>query len=94
MAFMQHLVPGVLSGVAGLAQTLVGAPAWAVVGCLALSLGLGALQVVFPQESTDRLSWWRYRWAYLVRRKELRNVRALERRQTRAQQQSRRRSSA
>ncbi|MEU4038710.1 hypothetical protein [Streptomyces collinus] len=93
MAFMQNLAPSVLSGVAGLAQALVGAPAWVVVACLALSLGLGALQVVFPQESTDRLSWWRYRWAYLVRRKELRNAWALERRQTRVRQQSRRHSS-
>ncbi|MFD7838291.1 hypothetical protein [Streptomyces sp. NPDC059761] len=44
-----------------------------------MSLGLGLAQVVFPQESGDRLQWWVNRRSYLARRKELRNVRAKER---------------
>ncbi|MFI6415397.1 hypothetical protein [Streptomyces sp. NPDC050585] len=90
MAVVQNMAPGALAGVAGLAQAFVGAPAWMVVVCLGLSLSLGALQVVFPQESADKLSWWRNRRAFLARRKHLGNVRARERRQARLRWRNRR----
>ncbi|WP_369780172.1 hypothetical protein [Streptomyces sp. R33] len=76
---MRNLVPSILFGVSGLAQALVGAPAWCIVTCLALSLGLGLAQAVFPQESADRLAWWEGRRSYLTRRRQLRNSRAKER---------------
>ncbi|MFG2716454.1 hypothetical protein ACGFX2_38930 [Streptomyces goshikiensis] len=79
MALVQNLVPGILGGVSGLAQALMGAPAWVIVACLALSLGLGGLQAVFPQDSADRLAWWEGQRAYLLRRRELRDARSRER---------------
>ncbi|MFI1067767.1 hypothetical protein [Streptomyces spororaveus] len=76
MALAQNLVPGILGGVSGLAQALMGAPAWVIVACLGLCLGLGCVQAVFPQESADRLAWWESRRAYLLRQRELRDARA------------------
>lgn len=78
MAAVSNLAPSILSGVSGLAQALVGTPAWCIVACLALSLGLGALQLLFPQDSTDRLAWWQDRRAYLQQRRMLRAVRRRE----------------
>ncbi len=71
----QNMAPSIVSGVSGLAQALVGAPPWCVIACLALSLALGALQVVFPQDSTDRLGWWTGRRTYLYQRRLLRAAR-------------------
>ncbi|MFD3723345.1 hypothetical protein [Streptomyces sp. NPDC058674] len=75
----QNMAPSILFAVSGLAQALAGAPAWCIVVCLAMSLGLGVAQVVFPQESGDRLKWWQNRRSYLARRRELRNSRESER---------------
>ncbi|MGW3399939.1 hypothetical protein [Streptomyces hydrogenans] len=59
MAVTQNLVPAVVVSVTGLGAALVGAPWWAVVLCLGLSLVVVAVQVVFPQESEHRLGWWK-----------------------------------
>jgi len=74
----QNMAPSIVSGVSGLTQALVGAPPWCVIACLALSLALGALQVVFPQESADRLAWWTGRRSYLSQQRLLRTARRRE----------------
>ncbi|MFJ3728702.1 hypothetical protein ACIPYQ_39885 [Streptomyces sp. NPDC090045] len=58
--------------------------------CLALSLGLGCVQAVFPQESADRLAWGEGRRAYLLRRRELRDARAKLREARKERQRGRR----
>lgn len=58
MAVTQNLVPAVVSGLGGLATALAGAPWWTTVLCLGLTLIVTSLQLVFPQESRDRLAWW------------------------------------
>ncbi|MER5228160.1 hypothetical protein [Streptomyces flaveus] len=75
MAITQNLVPAAVISVGGLAAAMVGAPWWAVVICLGLSLVVTALQLVFPQESEHRLGWWKDRRAYRHRRRQLRQAR-------------------
>lgn len=75
MAVTQNLVPAVVVSVTGLGAALVGAPWWAVVLCLGLSLAVVAVQVVFPQESEHRLGWWKDRRANRYRRHQLRRNR-------------------
>ncbi|WP_151484230.1 hypothetical protein [Streptomyces albicerus] len=58
------LISLLAAGVTGLVVALAGAPWWLAAtafGCLALGLGVVALQSVFPQESAHRLAWWRDR---------------------------------
>lgn len=40
----------------------LGGPWWATVLALALASLTAALQLVFPQNSADRLAWWRSLW--------------------------------
>lgn len=61
------LISFLAAGVTGLVVVLTGAPWWLAAtafGCLALGLGVVALQSVFPQESAHRLAWWRERRRY------------------------------
>lgn len=44
-------------------------PRWAIVLSLGLSVGVTALQLVFPQESEHRFGWWKNRWAHRYRRR-------------------------
>ncbi|MET7542230.1 hypothetical protein [Streptomyces sp. NPDC005507] len=58
------LISFVAAGVTGMVVARTGAPWWQAAtafGCLALGLGVVALQSVFPQESAHRLAWWRDR---------------------------------
>ncbi|MFB6984650.1 hypothetical protein ACNPQN_39115 [Streptomyces sp. NPDC056297] len=58
------LISLLAAGVTPLVVALTGAPWWMAAtafGCLALGLGVVALQSVFPQESAHRLAWWRDR---------------------------------
>jgi hypothetical protein len=58
------LMPFGAAGIGGAASVLIGAPWWLTAvsfGCLALGLIVAAIQAVFPQESADRLAWWRDR---------------------------------
>ncbi|MFD7186133.1 hypothetical protein ACFRAI_43185 [Streptomyces sp. NPDC056637] len=58
------LISFLAADVTGMVVALTGAPWWLAVtafGCLALGLGVVALQSVFPQESAHRLAWWRDR---------------------------------
>ncbi|MFF7953971.1 hypothetical protein [Streptomyces griseorubiginosus] len=58
------LISLLAAGLTGLVVALTGAPWWMAApafGCLALGLGVVALQSVFPQESAHRLAWWRDR---------------------------------
>ena len=58
------LISLLAAGVTALVVALTGAPWWMAAtafGCLALGLGVVALQSVFPQESAHRLAWWRDR---------------------------------
>ncbi|MDX3364088.1 hypothetical protein ACIBWG_32460 [Streptomyces griseoaurantiacus] len=58
------LISYLATGVTGMVVALSDAPWWqaaAAFGCLALGLGVVALQSVFPQESAHRLAWWRDR---------------------------------
>ncbi|MFJ1964027.1 hypothetical protein [Streptomyces massasporeus] len=58
------LISFLAAGVTGMVVALAGAPWWLAAtafGCLALGLGVVALQSVFPQESAHRLAWWRDR---------------------------------
>ncbi|MGW3038158.1 hypothetical protein ACWDCB_44115 [Streptomyces sp. NPDC001178] len=58
-------IRGTLSSVgSALVGHLAGAPWWAVTGCTVLLLGVIALQTVFPQNSADRLAWWKDRRRY------------------------------
>ncbi|MFF4309668.1 hypothetical protein ACWCY6_42635 [Streptomyces sp. 900105755] len=75
MAVTQNLVPAVVSGVGGLATALAGAPWWTTVLCLGLTLIVTSLQLVFPQESRDRLAWWKDRREYLQGRRAARRRR-------------------
>lgn len=89
MPVKQNIVPGAVMSVGGLTAVMAGAPWWAALLCLLLSLAVTALQLVFPQESEHRLGWWKDRRAYRHRRRQLRRDRrarsALEdRRSTRA----------
>ncbi|MFG3660924.1 hypothetical protein [Streptomyces sp. NPDC047706] len=44
------------------------APWWVSVPCLGAAAGLSALRTVFPQNSADRLAWWRDRRRHQERR--------------------------
>lgn len=77
-------VPVALFGAGGLAAVLTGAPWWCTVLCLGLTLALGVVQVVFPQDSADRLQWWQNRRQYLQRRRQLRMEHRRRRQQRRA----------
>jgi hypothetical protein len=44
-------------------------PSWAVVLLLVLVLITGALRIVFPQQSKDRLAWWQAWWNRPLRRR-------------------------
>ncbi|WP_141578804.1 hypothetical protein [Actinomadura sp. WMMA1423] len=51
-------------GIGGLVAELAGAPWWLIVGaygCIAMGLIVMLVQTIFPQESVDRLEWWRDR---------------------------------
>ncbi|MFI7643353.1 hypothetical protein [Nonomuraea sp. NPDC049400] len=51
-----------MAGIGGVATALAGAPWWITVGaygCFALVLIVMVVQTIFPQESADRLEWWR-----------------------------------
>ncbi|MFD5516297.1 hypothetical protein [Streptomyces sp. NPDC127066] len=67
---MANLVPATVGSVSGLAAALVGAPWWAPVLCLVLALGVTVVQIVFPQDSTDRLAWWTDRREHKQRRRD------------------------
>lgn len=41
---------------------LAGGPWWAVLVLAVLGLAAACLRIVFPQDSPDRLSWWRGLW--------------------------------
>ncbi|MFD9374120.1 hypothetical protein ACFWBH_01050 [Streptomyces sp. NPDC059999] len=53
---------GVLGG-SGSLIALAGAPWWAVVIGEAAAMIVAAIYLTFPQESGDRLEWWRLRWS-------------------------------
>ncbi|MEU4896123.1 hypothetical protein AB0B12_25725 [Streptomyces sp. NPDC044780] len=58
------LISFLAAGVTSMVVALTGAPWWLAAtafACLALGLGVVALQSVFPQESAHRLAWWRDR---------------------------------
>jgi hypothetical protein len=50
------------------ALTMVDAPWWVRVLCVLAGLAYGALQIVFPRRSADRLSWWTNRRHYRAMR--------------------------
>ncbi|WP_329201900.1 MULTISPECIES: hypothetical protein [unclassified Streptomyces] len=58
MAVSSNLVPASVAAASGLAATMAGVPWWGVVLCLILVLAATSLQSVFPQDSSDRLTWW------------------------------------
>ncbi|MER5889210.1 hypothetical protein ABT160_35745 [Streptomyces sp. NPDC001941] len=68
MAVTPNLVPASVGAVSGLATALAGAPWWGVAICLLLSLVATAIQTVFPQDSSDRLTWWTDRREHRTRR--------------------------
>ena len=72
----QNLIPGLL-GAGGLVQVLVGAPPWCAISFLAVSLVLGIVQRIFPQNSRDRLTWWTDRRTYLHERRAQRHAHRL-----------------
>lgn len=60
-------MPSIAAGVSGAVSALAGAPWWlsaAGFGLCAFGLVVMAIQAVFPQESGDRLDWWREFWEY------------------------------
>ncbi|MFF7358357.1 hypothetical protein ACFZA1_37880 [Streptomyces filipinensis] len=60
---MRHALSGV--GICGvLVVANAGAPWGARIGCTVLLLAVIALQTVFPQDSADRLAWWKDRRRY------------------------------
>ena len=40
-------------------------PWWALASLIVILVGAGAVRAVFPQDSSDRLEWWRGRWAHV-----------------------------
>ncbi|MGX4734499.1 hypothetical protein [Kitasatospora griseola] len=52
---------GVVGGSTGLG-VVAGAPWWAILACQGTALLVAALHLVFPQDSADRLEWWRLCW--------------------------------
>ncbi|OKJ15608.1 hypothetical protein [Kitasatospora sp. CB01950] len=52
---------GLVGGSTGLG-VVAGAPWWATLGCQGAALLVAALHLVFPQDSADRLEWWRLWW--------------------------------
>lgn len=57
----RSLIPSVVAGSSGLISVLLGAPWWLTAEVFTLYLVVVAVQSVFPQESADRLAWWRDR---------------------------------
>jgi hypothetical protein len=53
-------VVGVTTAGAGLALDLASAPLWAVAVTVVFGFLLASIDAVFPQESHDRLEWWRH----------------------------------
>ncbi|WP_329252779.1 hypothetical protein OG417_09535 [Actinoallomurus sp. NBC_01490] len=58
---LRGLVPPVSGFGLPIGCGLFGAPSWVVCVLGALGFAVFALQIVFPQESADRLAWWRDR---------------------------------
>jgi hypothetical protein len=50
-----------LTGAGTATLGFVQTPWWAIMICTLVGIGAAALHVVFPQESADRLSWWKDR---------------------------------
>ncbi|MGW7348005.1 hypothetical protein [Streptomyces sp. NPDC054854] len=71
MAISPNLVPASVTAVSGLTTAMAGAPWWGVVMCLVLTLAATSVQTVFPQDSTDRLTWWTNRRAHRTRRRNI-----------------------
>jgi hypothetical protein len=44
-----------------------GAPWWSITFAIAATLSLGLVEATFPQESSDRLAWWRERRGFGIR---------------------------
>lgn len=68
------LVPSILGGLTGVISTLIAPPSWltfAGLGSIALGLAVVAVQSVFPQESADRLQWWRDHWHHQHLRRQI-----------------------
>ncbi|MEU9331218.1 hypothetical protein AB0D91_47265 [Streptomyces canus] len=59
-----NLVPATIGAIGPLTTALVGAPWWATLIGLTLALATTVVQMVFPQDSTDRLAWWTNRHAH------------------------------
>ncbi|WP_326701904.1 hypothetical protein OG909_32900 (plasmid) [Streptomyces sp. NBC_01754] len=58
MAVPPNLVPASVTTASGLTTTMAGAPWWGIIICLVLTLTATSLQALFPQDSSDRLTWW------------------------------------
>lgn len=56
---MRGVVGGATVGT-GLALKFASAPAWMVVLAIVLAFVLASINAVFPQDSHDRLDWWRH----------------------------------
>jgi hypothetical protein len=56
---IRHIYTAVLSGLIGF--RVVGGPWWAEFGLVAFAMLAFVLLIVFPQDSQDKLAWWRDR---------------------------------
>ena len=62
-----HKQSGYLAGAGGGlglgAVVVTGAPWWVFLACLTAGVACDIIRTVFPQESHDRLEWWKARWS-------------------------------
>lgn len=61
MSSLPGAVAPLAGGLVGVGGGLAGAPWWAVGVSIVMGFGVTALQAVFPQDSADRLTWWKDR---------------------------------
>lgn len=56
------LIASIGGGLGGAGALGAGAPWWAFMACLVAGLLCAMVNSVFPQESADRLAWWKALW--------------------------------
>lgn len=59
-----NLVPATIGAIGSMTTAVAGAPWWATLISLTLALATTVVQIVFPQDSKDRLTWWTNRRAH------------------------------